>query len=75
MVTNWGSGQIDMSWGEDVVQELHLPIEIQMPVDVAMIFKYQPGKFGAILFTAKPPVFVENSQFGAPFAPKIFGLS
>ena len=75
MVTNWGSGQIDMSWGEDVVQELHLPIEIQMPVDVAMIFKYQPGKLGVILFTAKPPVFGENSQFGEPLAPKIFGVS
>ena len=42
---------------------------------VAMIFKYQPGKFGVILFTAKPPVFGENSQFGEPLAPKIFGLS
>ena len=75
MVTNWGSGQIDMSWGEDVVQELHLPIEMQMPVDAAMIFKYQPGKFGVILFTANPPDFGENSQFGEPLAPKIFGLS
>ena len=73
LVTNWATGAADMVWGNGVEQVLHIPIEMQMPVDAGIVFKSKPGQLAVLVFSSKSPQFDESmTQFGELLAPTMF---